>query len=71
VAQSMAAMCHTHIGLKFMHSAGLDPTTFGAGEETWEGPLTDTPPHVPCNINDAYYIYVEMYYMVGADRARA
>jgi hypothetical protein len=71
MAQSMAAMCHTHIGLKFMHSAGLDPVTSGAGEETWEGPPTSVPPHVPCNINGTYYIYVEMYFMVGTDWAGA
>jgi hypothetical protein len=71
MAQSMAVTCHTHIGLKIMHSSGLDPMTSGAGEEPWEGPPTNTPPHVPCNINDAYYIYVEMYYMVGADQAKA
>jgi hypothetical protein len=47
------------------------PRDLRAGEEPWEGLPTGTPPHVPCNINNAYYIYVEMYYMVGADRVGA
>jgi hypothetical protein len=54
-----------------MHSVGLNLVTSGAGEEPWEGPSIDVPPHVPCNINNTYYIYVEMYYMVGVDRAGA
>jgi hypothetical protein len=31
VAQSMAAMCHLDIGLKFMLLAGFDPVTSGQG----------------------------------------
>jgi hypothetical protein len=47
------------------------PRDLQAGEEPWEGSSTGVPPHVTCNINGAYYIYVEIYYMVGADWAGA
>jgi hypothetical protein len=37
VAQSMVAMCHIYICLKFVYSAGLDPATSGQGKRVGKG----------------------------------
>ena len=65
----MAATCHIHIGLKFMHLAGLDPVTSGQGKRLVKG-------HQLAHHHLDLVIYMELYifkfsYVYGWHEAQA